>query len=108
MRLMNLTPHTISLIVGEDTIVLLPSGTIARCAVERTQVGAIEVDGISVPVNQTRFGEVTDLPEAEENVIYIVSALVAQAAGRSDVLMVDDTVRDSEGRITGARALARA
>ncbi len=107
MRLINLTPHAVNLIASE-AITLPPSGVVARCAVERTQVGVVEIDGIQVPVNQTRFGEVTGLPEPKEETIYIVSALVAQAAGREDVLMVDDTVRDSEGRIIGARALARA
>lgn len=107
MRLINLTPHAVNLIASE-AITLPPSGMVARCAVERTQVGTIEVDGIEIPVNKTSFGEVTGLPKPVEGIIYIVSALVAQAAKRDDVLMVDDTVRDEQGRIIGARALARA
>lgn len=107
MRLINLTPHAVNLIASE-AITLPPSGVVARCAVERTQVGTIEVDGIEIPVNKTSFGEVTGLPKPVEGIIYIVSALVAQAAKRDDVLMVDDTVRDEQGRIIGARALARA
>jgi len=39
--------------------------------------------------------------------IYVVSALVAQAVPeRQDVFIVDDAVRDDQGRIIGARALA--
>jgi hypothetical protein len=71
------------------------------------QVDTVTVDGISVPVNQTRFGEVFGLPEPQPDTIYVVSALVAQAVpDRSDVFVVDDTVRDEQGRIIGCRALA--
>lgn len=30
----------------------------------------VTVDGISVPVNQTRFGEVSDLPDPRPDTIY--------------------------------------
>ena len=71
------------------------------------QVDTVTADGITVPVNQTRFGEVSDLPDPQPDTIYIVSALVAQAVpDRQDVFIVDDSVRDEQGRIIGARALA--
>jgi len=58
-------------------------------------------------VNQTRFGEVFDLPDPQPDTIFVVSALVAQAVPeRQDVFIVDDAVRDDQGRIIGARALA--
>jgi adenine/guanine phosphoribosyltransferase-like PRPP-binding protein len=40
-------------------------------------------------------------------VVYLVSNIVAQAVRRDDVLIVDDIVRDGEGRILGCRAFAR-
>jgi hypothetical protein len=71
------------------------------------QVGTVTVDGISVPVNRTQFGVVTGLPDPQPDTIYIVSAVVAQAVpDRPDVFIVDDAVRDEQGRIIGARALA--
>jgi len=110
MKLVNLTPHALVIMPeGPDgpTVTIPPSGQVARCTTSRVQVDTITVDGISVPVNQTRFGEVFDLPDPQPDTIYIVSALVAQAVpGRQDVFVVDDTVRDDQGRIIGARALA--
>lgn len=111
MKLVNLTPHAINLMPdGKDgqIVTIPPSGTVARCTTRRIPVDTIEVDGISVPINHTEFGEVTGLPEPQEDVYYIVSSIVAQAVRweRDDVLIVDDTVRDDEGRIIGARALA--
>lgn len=54
------------------------------------------------------FGKVENLPEPQEGVVYVVSALVAQAVpDREDVFIPDDTVRDEQGRIIGVRALAR-
>ena len=110
MNIINLTPHPLNLMPeGPDgpTVTILPSGQVARCAVDRVQVDTVAVDGISVTVNQTRFGEVSDLPDPQPDTIYVVSALVAQAVPeRQDVFIVDDAVRDEQGRIIGARALA--
>jgi hypothetical protein len=110
MKIVNLTPHALCLMPGgpdEPTVTIPPSGQVARCAVDRVQVDAVAVDGITVPVNQTRFGEVSDLPDPQPSTIYVVSALVAQAVpDRQDVFIVDDAVRDDQGRIIGARALA--
>ena len=53
------------------------------------------------------MGEVSDLPDPQPDTIFVVSALVAQAVpDRQDVFIVDDAVRDDQGRIIGARALA--
>ena len=110
MKLVNLTPHALNLMIAGPTgpvVTIPPSGQVARCAVERAQVDTVTVDGIAVPVNQTRFGEVFDLPDPQPDTIYIVSAVVAQAVpDRPDVFIVDDAVRDEQGRIIGARALA--
>lgn len=108
--LVNLTPHSITFVdaLGNTVLTVEPSGLVARCAVDRVQVDTVTVDGISVPVNQTRFGKVENLPEPQEGTIYIVSALTAQAVPeREDVFITDDAVRDEQGRIIGCRALAR-
>lgn len=101
--IINLTPHEITIISEGGNITIPPSGTVARCAVTRRQVGS--VDGI--PVNRTVFGAVEGLPEPQPNTYYIVSAIVAQARpDRGDLLITDDAVRDAQGRIIGCRALA--
>ena len=110
MKLVNLTPHALNLMPGgpdEPTVTIPPSGQVARCEVRRVQVDTVTVDGITVPVNRTQFGAVTGLPDPQPDTIYIVSSLVAQAVpDRQDVFIVDDAVRDEQGRIIGARALA--
>ncbi len=110
MNIVNLTPHVLNFMPeGPDgpTVTIPPSGQVARCAVDRVQVDTVAVDGITVPVNQTQFGAVTGLPDPQPDTIYIVSAVVAQAVpDRPDVFIVDDAVRDDQGRIIGARALA--
>ena len=110
MRIVNLTPHPLNLMPeGPDgpTVTIPPSGQVARCATSRVQVDTVTADGITVPVNQTRFGEVSDLPDPQPDTIFVVSALVAQAVPeRQDVFITDDAVRDDQGRIIGCRALA--
>jgi hypothetical protein len=104
--ILNYTPHEI-VIVGSANEVLLriPSSGSARCRSERHQVG--EINGIAL--NTTVFGEISGLPEACDGVLLVVSRIVAEAATgtREDLIIVDDTVRDDEGRIIGARAFAR-
>lgn len=108
MNIINLTPHPINLIPeGGPTVTIPPSGIVARCATSRVQVSTVTVDDIVIPVNCTQFGTVSDLPDLQPDTIYIVSALVAQAVPkRPDVFIVDDAVRDEQGRVIGARALA--
>jgi hypothetical protein len=110
LNIVNLTPHDLNLMPqGPDgpVVTIPPSGQVARCAVDRVQVDTVTVGGISVPVNETWFGEVYDLPDPQPDTIFVVSALVAQAVPeRKDVYITDDAVRDEQGRIIGCRALA--
>ncbi|NNG67530.1 hypothetical protein [Caldanaerobacter subterraneus] len=109
MKLVNLTPHEITLILEGGELHIPPSGTVARCTTNRVTVEEVHIDGLKIPINKTEFGEVENLPEPEEGTYFIVSAIVAQAMSgkRSDLLIPDDAVRDEQGRIVGARALAR-
>lgn len=53
MEIRNLTPHAIH-VLGEDSQVVLTlpaSGVVARAATSRSCVGAVDVDGVAVPVN---------------------------------------------------------
>lgn len=108
MEIRNLTPHAIH-VLGEDNQVVptLPaSGVVARAATSRSCVGTVDVDGVAV--NATSFGDVTGLPDPQPGVAFVVSAITAQAVrDRDDVFIVDDSVRDADGRIIGCRALAR-
>ncbi len=104
MNIINLTPHKITLLDESNKVILeLESSGVARCTVTRQKIK--EINGI--PVNRTVFGEVTGLPEPKPKTFYIVSRTVAEAVkDRKDILIVDDTVRDNEGRIIGCKAFA--
>lgn len=113
MKIVNLTPHALNFVndANESIVTIPPSGVVARCAVHREDVANIVIDddvlGYKIPVHKTIFGAVEGLPDPEPDTVYVVSAIVANAVpDRPDVFIVDDTVRDEQGRIIGARALA--
>lgn len=104
--IINLTPHSITILLNDQQVTFPASGSVSRVASTRVQVDQVLTSGAAIPVNSVVFGEITGLPPAQMDTVYIVSAMVAQAAKRSDVLSVDDAVRDEQGRIVGARAFA--
>lgn len=104
-EIINLTPHELT-IVDESSKVIqrIPSSGFARAQQTREHLG--DINGI--PAYKTVFGEVGGLPEPQEGVIYVVSALTAQAAPHRDDLYVPDIqVRDAEGKIIGCRAFSK-
>ena len=105
MKMINLTPHAISFLDKDNNLITcVPSAGVARAAQKRVPIST--VNGITV--NKTQYGEVEGLPAQEDGTIYIVSVLRAQAApDRNDLYIVDDAVRDDQGRIVGCRALAQ-
>lgn len=111
--LCNLTPHPLVLrgADGTDTTVP-PSGNVAR--VSSTPGSLTEVPGVPVPVaSATVFGAVTDLPDPQDGVFFLVSGMVGAALvgrGRTDVLMPgtgpnDAAVRNDKGHIIAVTRL---
>jgi len=101
----NLTPHPLT-IVGEGGTLQVPtSGQIARLAVTRTALDPVLIDGVTLPVSRPSLGEITGLPPAEEGVIFVASALVAEASNRADVFSPGELIRSPEGAVIGARGL---
>jgi len=101
VKIINATPHDITVITEKGTTVYPRSGIIAR--VETTQTLAVEINGI--PLFQQEFGKVEGLPEPEFRVMYIVSGMVLQASkGVRDDLIAPNTakaVRNDKGEIIG-------
>ena len=108
MRIVNLTPHPINFLGADNRVILtVPSSGVARAAQRRENIGIIYADGVTLPVTRSVFGAVEGLPAPEAGTIYIVSAITAQAVPEcGDVFVVDDSVRDENGRIIGVRGLA--
>jgi len=97
----NLTPHAIVLNSGTT---FAPSGKVARVSSSHT---TFDSDGIC----SVTFGDVTDLPDPVPGTFYIVSALVAAAAKRADVVSPasghPDVVR-SNGQIVSVPGFVQA
>ena len=108
--IVNLTPHTATVLDGEGNLIAeFPSAGVARAAQTDVQVGEIQ----GIPIVETTFGEVVDLPDPVEGVFLIVSIITLNAAksgGRptDDLLITSGPVRDESGRIIGCKALSRA
>ena len=100
--IVNLTPHSIAVLDASNEVVLnLPSEGNARCKVEKTVIGSLN----GFAVKKSVFGEIEGLHEPEDNTVYVVSAITAQAAkDRKDLYIVEDTVMDSSGRIIGCKS----
>ena len=108
MKLKNLTPHNVVIVINEATKIVIPSDGIARVTETKTVTPSIDVDGVTVETFVSAFGEVENLPPQEEGVMLIVSALVASAAkGRDDLLVPGELVRDDGGNIVGCKSLRR-
>jgi len=103
-KLINLTPHMVTIKTEHGEVHVLPSGQSARCAEERQLVASLS----GVPVSRARYGEVQGLPEPQPGVAYIVSALVLGAVGdqRADVFAPGPGIRDTEGRIVACDGLS--
>jgi len=103
--IINLTPHSL-LLHGEGGSITIPaSGQVARLAVTRENLAPLSIGGVVLPVARPTMGQVTGLPDKEEGVVFVVSALVADAAKRPDVMAPGELVRDAAGVIIGARGL---
>lgn len=118
MKLVNLTPHSITIVLEESTIEIQPSGTVARVSMETCEVsttilprhawGELHAEGIreGIPIIATKPGETIDLPDPQKGMAYIVSALVQSAnPSRGDLFSPGDLVRDDQGRVIGCRNL---
>lgn len=114
--IINLTPHAIDIIVGDITIEIPPSGTVARvkgtCRTYDWFQGSHGEDTICIPLTQTSYGgnsnSIVNLPEPSEGKVYVVSALTAQHCrdlGRQDIFVPTGTIRDCNGQIIGCSSL---
>ena len=117
IELLNATPHSITLIVGEDKVVIPKSGLMIRVESGTEVVGSLSVEGHEIEIRTRTFGAVTvtneggdvvEFPEEREGRYIIVSRIAAEAMPqRDDIVLVDGTLRNAEGQIIGCTAFAR-
>ena len=112
MALVNLTPHTITIVnpkTGEVFVEIPPSGDVCRVACTTVYTG-YSIGGI--PITRNTYGEVVNLPDEKVGTYYIVSSLVRSALiesgkNRTDIFIPNESIRDNQGRIIGCASLAQ-
>ena len=104
IEVINCTPHDINIILDEEkNIVIEASGIVARVSTVLSPSGMIG----EIPLSETRFGEVENLPEPKYGTRYLVSRMVMEACpNRNDLLVPGECVRDEEGKIIGCKTLS--
>jgi hypothetical protein len=113
VELVNLTPHRLNILTPDGTLVIEPSGTVARVATLTRPGPTLLPDGIKqgqigIPTVFTRYGEIEDLPRPHVGTTFIVSGMVAALVPhRADVYSPGPLVRDDNGRPIGAQGLSR-
>jgi len=105
MRIVNLTPHPVTLVTaGGDEVVVQPEATPVRIPATTTPAG--EVGGI--PLVREQLGDADSvLPAPQPGVVYVVARPVAERASHRTDLLVPTQVERINGRPVRARALAR-
>lgn len=125
MKIINLTPHPVAMYDMDDVVpgdrkrgyyvrdyaepvAVYPSQDVARASCVEETVGRLDGHDLVDRV----YGPPRHLPDPQDGVYYIVTALVAQAAwahGRrvDDLLLVVRQVRDMQDKIVGYAAFAR-
>ena len=105
MRIVNLTPHPVTLVsTGGDEVVIPPEENPVR--IPTTTAPAGEINGI--PLVTEQLGDANSvLPAPQPGVVYVVARPVAERASHRTDLVVPTNVERVNGRPVRARALAR-
>lgn len=97
VEFINLTPHTLNMwdIDKATKVDIAPSGTIARVSETSELVGFLN----GMPDYKISYGEIQNLPEAQNGIIYIVSGMIISALKdkgitRDDLRQPGDLLRD--------------
>lgn len=103
MKFRNLTPHPINLILPNKKTITFESEGVVRVK------SYVKSDGKlgKIPITRTEFGRPEGLPDYEKGTYLIVSRLVKEnCPDRWDLLSVNETVRNQQGKVIGCRSLS--
>ena len=107
MTIVNATPHPVSLMTIAGDIVTIEPSAVIRLAELTVDDGTVASDAGAVPLVRISYAD-AGLPPRDPDRTLIVSALVAfQHADRDDLVFPAGLVRDGDGSLSYARALAR-
>lgn len=102
-EIINLTAEDVHFVSGEynqNRITFPVSGIIAKVEEIMNEVG--KLNG-GIPLYETIYGDVVNLPEPSQGVVFIVSTLVALIAERDDLVVCSNHVYNSNGVIIGCK-----
>ena len=111
ITLVNKTPHPVTLVLDDAKITLDPVLPIPRVSSHNVTTATYTIsdeNGIEHTIVREApvFGEVVDLPEPQEGVLYIVSMLVAaRAQNRTDLVSPGRQLRNEAGQVIGCAGL---
>ena len=104
-QFINLTPHILNIIAADGSTVYIPPEGNIVARVSSSSFVVTTVNGINV--SQQTFGDVINLPDAQDGIIYIVSRMVKdRVPDRPDVLVPGVPFRDTDGKVIGAWGLS--
>jgi len=105
MKIINLTPHDVTLVTASgDEVVIQPEATPARIPTTTTPAG--EINGI--PLVTEQLGDANSvLPAPQPDTVFVVARPVAERASHRADLVVPTDVERVNGKPVRARALAR-
>jgi hypothetical protein len=114
LKIINLTPHAINLVLGSVSI-HLPSEGEARVTSAMQSMPPICAEDwryVMIPTEQTQYVHVTGLPAPTAGVAYIVSLVAVEGACRAmrslhDLFSPGRQIRDADGKVTGCASLVR-
>ena len=109
---MNKTPHPVTLVLEDGARIslepVLPTPRVSSSSVVTATYTITDGDGIEHTIMREApvFGEVVDLPEPQEGVLYIVSMLVAaRASNRTALVSPGRQIRNDAGQVIGCAGL---
>ena len=112
VTLVNKTPHVLNLVTEDGAKIslepVLPTPRVSSSSVNTASYVVTDSDGVKHEIMREApvFGEVVDLPEPQEGVLYVVSMLVAaRAANRTDLVSPGRQIRNEAGQVIGCGAL---
>lgn len=112
VKLINKTPHPVTLVLENDAKItlapVLPTPRVSSSSVVTATYTITDGNGIEHEIVREApvFGEVVDLPEPQEGVLYVVSMLVAaRASNRTDLVSPGRQLRNEAGQVIGCVGL---
>ena len=107
MTFVNLTPHTITVVLDNTSVAFDASGNVARVSTSRVSGPTLKAygDSVSIQTSRVEFGAVEGLPDPVDGTVYIVSGMVAARVNRPDVFAPGELVRDANGQPIGCKGL---